>query len=253
MRQPINRGIPKPLMRNVFATPLFQPPATADETYWLTAFYRPTVGVSQDVMVRYLQGSALPFEPYNVESELSGSAVKLFAGLPLRGSNDRAELGFTSPSQFGGARGLWYGHVEVGEEEQRLSDRPLVAGRPDDTFVLSPIHLSKQDPAVLVHTLDLHHVDLVTLHLLVPPEMELELRFFDGTYRNGQAQYQAHVVRNENQYQSGGVGNITGPGVSIDELFFDRHPMRGPGSIQAVVKAADSDDDRAFIYGTVFR
>jgi len=249
MRQPINRGIPKPLMRSVTAVPLFKPSANVDDVYWVTAFYRPTVDVVQDPIARYVRYSSLPALEVSAdpENKLGGRAFKILSGCPMQGVWDRISIGFSQTKPLG-ACGVWYGHVEIGEEDLRIGDRPFATGRSDDTFVLTPLHLSKQDPLALVHMLDPNYVDLVTLHVLLPPEMELELRFFDGTYNAGQAQYQAHVVRNENPYNAEGVDNVV-----IDELFFDRHPMRGPGSIQAVVKAANSDDDHAFVYGTVFR
>lgn len=142
---------------------------------------------------------------------------------------------------LGVSREFVYGHMEVGDIDTRIPNRPLDTGRAAAPFDVPVIRPGPGEGEALVHQLDARNVDLVTLSIVLAPLGQVLLRFYDGTYYQGRQRYVQFDLRNTTEEP-------------LVDNFFDRHPMLGPGRVTALVPDdVASSIDRPFIYGSVFR
>lgn len=184
-----------------------------------------TYGASRFDSATTVEMAALPVGDF--------SEKKLFDGLPLRG-----EEAYTRLTYNGGAgRFVAYGYVELDDDDYRQPNRPLYPSAPTSPFTIPEIVPVGGGDEVTVHTLSSEYADLVTLYAFVPDAaVTLEVRFYDGTYTAGTANYVAMTFT-----------QMTAP-----ERVLDRHPMLGPGSITAKVTVAPGTE-ACYLYGTVLR
>lgn len=232
MRMPINRGIPVTGNQLVVT-----PPANSSNLYRATVYVRSQdADDPQDAERNVLAPDKDALEELSALEITAGDFTQhtAFDGYPLR--SDTMSVTVNPP----GSGGIVYGHVEIDDIDRRQPNRPFVNERVQRPFTL-PFQIMRLDePELLVHTLDKNYADLITLNVLVPDDATVQLRFYDGTKLNGVPRYVSFDM-------------VNGTADPISNVFFDRHPMLGPGSIRALVTAASSAQSKAFIYGSVYR
>lgn len=134
-----------------------------------------------------------------------------------------------------------WGHVEIDDVDVRVPDRPFITQKPIAPFLTPILRVGVGDPETEVHRLADDYVDLVSLQLVMSrPNLDVEVRFYDGRYQNGQALYETITTTYTDANKP-----VRGP-------LLDRHPMRGPGRITVVATGGD-DDKTAIVLGTVLR
>lgn len=258
MRMPINRGFPVLAPRRG-ALELFRPPEDTDLFYRLTAFAHPLTEVQVSVQRRIAAGytAADGFSDAvslaDVVLPVSDASRRvLFREYPMSRRDLGVYLSEPNPSGIATPRYCVFAHVDVDDLDTREPNRALVTERPQAPFTIPFLRPLEGQQDITLHTLVAGQIDLVSLKVLLPAGMEITLKFFDGTYRNGQPQFTALPMRNFNEeiFQDSAVI----PGEMVERVLFDRHPMRGPGAIRAVVKTgAQSIAESGLFTGAVYR
>jgi hypothetical protein len=236
MRMPIGRGFPS---TSLYFT---VPKGAGDTLFRVSMFARVDSPVPDRVarVDRYLSGSgnAKTYSLGSVDLVPDQYAPQaLLLDYPISGEGNLISV---TPAPHLGQFRVW-GHVEIDDVDMRVPDRPFITQKPVAPFLTPVLSIGVGDPETEVHRLADDYVDLVSLQLIMSqPNLDIELRFYDGRYLNGRALYETVTTSYKDQDNP-----VRGP-------LLDRHPMRGPGRITAV--ATDGDADKmAFVLGTVLR
>lgn len=233
MRMPIGRGIPS-------TNPYFRVPKGAGDTLFRVSMFARAIDNEAPGRVRRtvtLVGDRT-YELGSVDVVPNQYAPQaLLLDYPISGEGNL--VGIEAVRHTNALRA--WGHVEIDDIDVRVPNRPFITQKPITPFLTPILRIGLGDPETEVHRLADDHVDLVSLQLVMDKaDLDIELRFYDGRYLNGQALFEtiATAYRDENK-------PVRGP-------LLDRHPMRGPGRITVVVTGGD-DDKTAIVLGTVLR
>jgi len=245
MRMPINRGFPI-LAPRKGALELFRPPQYTDMVFRLSATawattpqattiqrvvatsYDPRTGTFED-------GGAFPDVPIGANDS---QRYVIYREYLMRGTKraiylKRAE---TSPAVATVSPYAVFAYAEMGLDLGHFPDRLLSSERPTPPYTTQFLRpMFEQTGESRVHTLTTDQVDIITLKCVLPASLAIELRFYDGTYRNGVPNSINVPYKNYNAPAFGGDMMPDIPGAIEQRVLLDRHPMRGPGYINVLV------------------
>jgi hypothetical protein len=250
MRMPINRGFPL-IPAAARQKPWFEIPRGAGSTvYRVSAFARSiSSGWPGRVGRTIRDGSSETafLSPVTVPGDVA-NRYTLLDEFPIMGEG--RQIHFDDDDREGSSRRsvpfAVFGHYEIDEVDVRVPDRPLIRGRPPAPFLIPLNRIGPGDAEIVLHELHPEHIDLLSLSVaLTENPVTLLLRFYDGTYAQGKQKFQEVAVTAP---ESDSIGAL-----HIEVL--NRHPMRGPGRISAMIAADDTVNQNAsaLIYGLVHR
>jgi len=235
MRMPIGRGFPSTSLH-------FQVPKGAGDTLFRVSMFARTIDSEEsdrlDVRRTVTIAGVKTYELGSVSVVPNQYAPQtLLLDYPISGEGNSVSVSSSRPFPMYRA----WGHVEIDDVDVRVPDRPFITQKPMAPFLTPLLSIGVGDPETEVHRLADDYVDLVSLQLVVlKPALDVELRFYDGRYQNGQALFETVAT----SYK-----DVNKP---VRGLLLDRHPMRGPGRITVVATGGD-DDKMALVLGTVLR
>lgn len=231
---------------------LFRPPDTG-QLFRLSAHAVGTTDASALVgraVARSYDARADVFAPAEADGAWSSVAIgandstphTLFREFPLSGPQLAAYVhhdGDVREPPF-----VVFAFVDVDEVDVRAPNRPIGAQRDAPPFTAQFARPVEGGSELRLHNLVADVTELVTLSCIIPPQGVVELRFYDGRYVAGREHFTPVRLKNHARTVDGGGGQAEYAFIER-RLVLDRHPMRGPGSIRALVieKGEDSPDD----------